>query len=128
MKDSARFFAFSLYNDVKNEVKFDAKKGNMMNVKIMPVSELRRRTSEVIQTAQEEAAVYITQHGRPIVVLVDYERYETLRRQSEEATAEIPPGGYTEYLAGLHQEIWAGVDTDAYIQEERDAWEVSTTP
>ena len=99
-----------------------------MGVKIMPVSELRRKTSEVIQTAQEEAAVYITQHGRPIAVLVDYAHYEALVQQSAQAAVEIPSGGYTEYLAGLHREIWAGVDTDAYIQEERDAWEALPTP
>ena len=36
------------------------------------------------------------------------------------------PRDYTAYLAGLHREVWQGVDTTAYLQEERDAWEGST--
>lgn len=29
---------------------------------------------------------------------------------------------YTAHLAGLHRDVWAGLDTTAYLQEERDAW------
>jgi len=32
------------------------------------------------------------------------------------------PQDYAVHLAGLHREIWAGLDTTAYLQEERDAW------
>ena len=32
------------------------------------------------------------------------------------------PKRYTTRLAGLHKEIWQGVDTTAYLQEERGAW------
>ena len=32
------------------------------------------------------------------------------------------PESYTQALAGLHQEIWQGVDAQKYIDEERDAW------
>jgi AbrB family looped-hinge helix DNA binding protein len=35
------------------------------------------------------------------------------------------PDNYTEALAGLHQEIWQGVDIQKYIDEERNAWEDS---
>ena len=35
------------------------------------------------------------------------------------------PHNYVEYLAGLHQEIWEGVDTAAYLQQEREAWQTS---
>jgi AbrB family looped-hinge helix DNA binding protein len=35
------------------------------------------------------------------------------------------PQDYTARLAGLHQEVWAGLDTTAYLQEERDAWNTS---
>jgi AbrB family looped-hinge helix DNA binding protein len=32
------------------------------------------------------------------------------------------PQDYVAHLAGLHREVWAGLDTTAYLQEERDAW------
>jgi AbrB family looped-hinge helix DNA binding protein len=32
------------------------------------------------------------------------------------------PENYAEYLAGLHKDIWQDVDTDAYLEQERDAW------
>ena len=32
------------------------------------------------------------------------------------------PKDYAERLAGLHGEIWSGVDTDAYLHKEREAW------
>lgn len=35
------------------------------------------------------------------------------------------PQNYTARLAGLHQQVWAGLDTAAYLQEERDAWDSS---
>jgi AbrB family looped-hinge helix DNA binding protein len=37
------------------------------------------------------------------------------------------PHNYVEYLAGLHQEIWEGMDTTAYLQQEREAWQTSNT-
>ena len=50
-----------------------------MATKIMPVSDLRRQTSQVIQSILRDGdVVYVTQHGRPKVVLVDYEQYEAL--------------------------------------------------
>lgn len=72
-----------------------------MTTKIMPISDLRRQTSQVIQLVQRDGdVVYITQHGRPAAVLVDYEQYEALLAQLEErsdisatqsATAESKP-------------------------------------
>ena len=35
------------------------------------------------------------------------------------------PTSYTNNLAGLHKEIWQGIDTDAYLQGERESWEIS---
>ncbi len=35
------------------------------------------------------------------------------------------PADYVRQLAGLHREIWQGVDTVAYLNEERAAWEPS---
>jgi AbrB family looped-hinge helix DNA binding protein len=32
------------------------------------------------------------------------------------------PDNYTEAMAGLHKEIWQGVDIQKYIDEERNAW------
>ncbi len=36
------------------------------------------------------------------------------------------PKRYTNYLASLHSEIWKGVDTQKYLNEERGAWMNST--
>jgi AbrB family looped-hinge helix DNA binding protein len=35
------------------------------------------------------------------------------------------PKDYTTHLAGLHREVWVGLDTDAYLREEREAWNAS---
>jgi AbrB family looped-hinge helix DNA binding protein len=32
------------------------------------------------------------------------------------------PNRYTEYLQGLHGDIWKGVDVQKYLNGERDAW------
>jgi antitoxin ChpS len=32
------------------------------------------------------------------------------------------PNSYAEKLAGLHAEVWAGVDPVEYIRTEREAW------
>ena len=32
------------------------------------------------------------------------------------------PKRYTEYLQGLHGDIWKGVDIEKYLNGERDAW------
>lgn len=103
-----------------------------MSTKIMPISDLRRRASRILELlAEKEDVVYITHYGRPVAVMVDYEQYEqlleqlqNLRRQLErKTTVQEPSADYTTRLAGLHREIWDGVDTDAYLQRERDAWE-----
>ena len=50
-----------------------------MTQKIIPVSDFRRQTSQVIDSILREGdVVYITQHGRPKVVLLDYQQYEAL--------------------------------------------------
>jgi AbrB family looped-hinge helix DNA binding protein len=36
------------------------------------------------------------------------------------------PQDYVAYMAGLHREIWTGMDVDAYLNEEREAWSDST--
>ena len=87
-----------------------------MGTKIMPVSDLRRKTRDVIDTVVHEGnAVYITQHGRPVVVLVDYEQYEQLLEQlqdlsdqiSLEAAVDEPARPYADFAAEM------GLATDA---------------
>lgn len=103
-----------------------------MSTKIMPISDLRRRSSRILDLLEKEGdAVYITHYGRPVAVMVDYEHYEHLLARLEELTQRLEQKtaahasitDYTAHLAGLHQEVWEGVDTDAYLQRERDAWE-----
>ncbi|MHB8777811.1 MAG: AbrB/MazE/SpoVT family DNA-binding domain-containing protein [Anaerolineales bacterium] len=36
------------------------------------------------------------------------------------------PKRYTDYLQGLHSEIWKGVDAQEYVNGEREAWVIST--
>ncbi len=61
-----------------------------MTTRILPISDLRRQANEIINTVQETRdAVYITQHGRPAVVLVDYERYEQLLQDLEDLTDQL---------------------------------------
>ena len=80
--------------------------------KIYPISDLRRRTAEVIGAVQTESGVvYITQYGRPSVVLVDYEYYETLMSQLEDLSdmvslqvaADEPDPGVRRCRADLHR-------------------------
>ena len=54
-----------------------------MSTRIVPITDLRRKAKEVIDSVQQQQdAVYITQHGRPVVVLVDYLQYESLLDRS----------------------------------------------
>ena len=32
------------------------------------------------------------------------------------------PESYTSYMAGLHSEVWEGVDALSYLREERASW------
>jgi prevent-host-death family protein len=79
-----------------------------MSTQIMPVSDLHRKTSEVISMVQGKSnVVYITQHGRPAVVLMDYERYEQLMTELEdisdqanlESAANEPTRPHEDFLA-----------------------------
>lgn len=33
------------------------------------------------------------------------------------------PKNFTDYLTGLHKEVWKGVDAGEYLEEERRSWE-----
>ena len=79
-----------------------------MSTQIMPVSDLRRKTSDVINAVHGKTdVIYITQHGRPAVVLVDYARYEQLMAELEdlsdqaslEAAQNEPVRPYQDFLA-----------------------------
>ncbi len=35
------------------------------------------------------------------------------------------PDDFVAYTAGLHREVWQGIDTTAYLREERAAWATS---
>ncbi len=81
-----------------------------MSIKILPISDLRRQASEIIDAIQETSdAVYITQHGRPAVVLVDYERYEQMLQDLEDLTDRLslesaaaePTRPYADFMAEM---------------------------
>jgi prevent-host-death family protein len=103
-----------------------------MSTKIMPISDLRRKASRMLELLKEEGEdIYITHYGRPVAVMVDYERYEDLLARVAELTerlregtpAEAPATDHTAHLAGLHREVWEGINAAAYLREEREAWE-----
>jgi prevent-host-death family protein len=84
-----------------------------MSTIILPISDLRRQTSQIIQTIRDGGdVVYITQHGRPTAVLVNYEAYETLLAQIEdlsdmaslEAAEAEPDRDYEAFLAEMDAE------------------------
>jgi AbrB family looped-hinge helix DNA binding protein len=35
------------------------------------------------------------------------------------------PEDFVSYMAGLHREVWQGIDVPAYLNEERAAWPTS---
>jgi prevent-host-death family protein len=81
-----------------------------MTTKIMPVTDLRRDTSRILQSVREDGdIVYITQHGRAAAVLLDYDQYQALLAQLEdlsdlaaiEEVASEPARSYEEFLAEM---------------------------
>jgi prevent-host-death family protein len=106
-----------------------------MAIQIMPISDLRRKTSDVLTEIKEGQDVYITHYGRPVAVLVSYEHYEHLQAQLKDLKARIrrqtmadsdvsqPAADYTVRLASLHREVWDDIDTGVYLHEEREAWQ-----
>lgn len=92
-----------------------------MMTKIMPISDLRRQASHVVRLVQDGGSVvYITQHGRPAAVLVDYEQYEAMLAQLEdladlmalEAAVDEPARDYASFLAELGLELDAVPDNE----------------
>lgn len=88
-----------------------------MSVNIVPISDLRRQASKVVNTLREGSDVaYITQHGRPVAVLVNFEQYEALiaelqtlkQNQSRPTYAIAEEKGAFSALADMAQDL--GVD------------------
>ena len=67
-----------------------------MSTNIIPISDLRRQASRVVNTLREGNDVfYITQHGRPAAVLLSYDQYEALITQLEELKQNQSLSAYT---------------------------------
>lgn len=55
-----------------------------MATKILPISDLCRQATGIIKTLREQGdVVYITQHGRPSAVLIDYQAFDLFRDRSD---------------------------------------------
>ncbi|MCB0080929.1 MAG: type II toxin-antitoxin system Phd/YefM family antitoxin [Caldilineaceae bacterium] len=88
-----------------------------MSTKIMPVSDLRRQTSAVIRRIQEERdVVYITQHGRPTAVMLDYEAYEALLAQAQHRG--WPPNYFAQTYGALADDPLTRPEQGAYDERE----------
>jgi antitoxin YefM len=52
---------------------------------IAPISEVKRRLASFIDDVRKKGeSLYVTQHGRPVAVLMGYEEYEALIRRVED--------------------------------------------
>lgn len=55
-----------------------------MSTNIVPISDLRRQASKVVNQVRESSDVaYITQHGRPAAVLINFDQYEAMVEELE---------------------------------------------
>ena len=76
-----------------------------MTTKIMPISDLRKNTSSVIRSLKNsDDVVYITQHGRPTAVLIEYEAYEELIADKQKVDENGWPEGFFETFFGAIQD------------------------
>lgn len=93
-----------------------------MSTKIMPISDLRRQTSAVIRNIQEEGdVVYITQHGRPTAVMLDYEQYEALVARAEQ------PRWQRGWPPGYFEQTYGALADDPLTREEQGTYEERET-
>jgi prevent-host-death family protein len=87
-----------------------------MTTKIVPISDLRRKTAQIVAAVKDDGDIfYITQHGRPTVVVLDYTAYEALVNPENTNQDAVENGGTRQadgtslsYLASLAQDL--GVD------------------
>lgn len=84
-----------------------------MTVIIAPISDLRRKTSRLLQrTDESDEPIYITQYGRPKAVILGYQAYERLMAQLEDMAdlaaiherADEPARPFTEFLQKIAEE------------------------
>ena len=84
-----------------------------MTVTIVPISDLRRNTARLLQSADEsDEPVYVTQHGRPKAVLLSYQAYERLMAQLEDLAdlasirerTDEPARPFAEFLQEIGEE------------------------
>jgi len=92
-----------------------------MSTKIVPISDLRRKAKDVMDTVQQQHdTVYVTQHGRPVAVLVDYGRYEQLLEQLQELPTRLQDRESTQArgtaLQEHAQQYLAGEQTQTNLQ------------
>ena len=81
-----------------------------MTQKIIPVSDFRRQTSQVIKSiSQTGEVVCLTQHGRPKVALVDYAQYEALLAKVAELGRQQESGGVGE------MNLWAATGVSVAV-------------
>jgi len=87
-----------------------------MSANIVPISDLRRQASRVVNTLREGSdVVYITQHGRPAAVLMNLGQFEAMEAELEAYRSEqrpiytiAEPKGAFSALADMAQDL--GVD------------------
>lgn len=75
----------------------------MKTPKIIPVSDLRQKTSAVLKEVSSGDAVFITQRGRPAAVMVSMKAYE--RSQHELDILRLLARGEKEIEAGTGYEF-----------------------
>jgi prevent-host-death family protein len=89
-----------------------------MSTKIMPVTDLRRQTSAVIRGVQQDGdVVYITQHGRPTAVLIEYEQYEALIARADQRQG-WPPNYFTDTYGALADDPLTRPEQGEFEQRE----------
>jgi hypothetical protein len=64
----------------------------------------------------ESLGVAKSTHVRVIVLV-------TADKKDDPIACLPEPENYVNKLAGLHKEVWQGIDTEAYLKKERDALE-----
>jgi len=99
-----------------------------MSNKIMPVTDLRRQTRAVIRKVREDGdVIFITQHGRPAAVLLDYDQYERLLAQANlAAQTGWPPNYFAGTYGALQDDPLTRAEQGSY--EERESEERSAPP